>query len=376
MKKVAFKKRSNILAFASLCIAVALTCSISSAKYAIRHEYTLKLAMAEHFTFAAGNQHIFEIPYDGYYALRLWGGDGGNSSYSWWNEEETYPYGGEGGVVEAVSYFDKGTNLVIIVGTKGDATAGGFNGGGEGGSYYVPLFGNYYGGGGGGATDVRLSSGTLDDRILVAGGGGGGSGGDPVYAPAFGGDGGAKAGNYAGTNGHGVGYGQGGGLSIGGEGDQRGTLGYGGDGGYSGGGGGGGYYGGGGAYGSRGGGGGGSAYVSDVFTIGVPQGIPGQKDYVTDLRDGYAIITFLGGRYMTVDTNGKVASLRYDVGDASLVPEEPVLDIIIPLPEPLPEPEPDIDVTPDSEFESDLCPEDETPEGEENQPFEPSQGHK
>ena len=239
MARVKIRKRHHIFAFVSLCVAVALTFSISFAKYATRHEYTLKLAMAEHFTFSAGNQHTFETPYDGYYAFRLWGGDGGHSRYSWRNGEESYPYGGKGGLVEAVSYFEEGTELVVIVGTKGGTTAGGFNGGGDGSSHYVPLFDNHYGGGGGGATDLRLSSATLEDRILVAGGGGGGSGGGPGYAPAYGGDGGAKNGNYAGANGQGAGYGQGGGLSAGGEGHQHGDVGYGGDGANSGGGGGG-----------------------------------------------------------------------------------------------------------------------------------------
>jgi len=349
-----FKKRYNVLALAVLCAAVVLTSSISSAKYATRYEYTLKLSMAEHFTFSADNQHIFEIPYDGYYAFKLWGGDGGDSVYSWWNGEEAYSCGGKGGVVEAVSYFESGTVLVIVVGTRGGTTDGGFNGGGGGGSYYVPFFDNYYGGGGGGATDVRLVSGTLSDRILVAGGGGGGSGGGRGYTPTFGGDGGANAGNYAGTNGLGAGYGQGGGLSAGGEGYQDGAFGDGGFGVYSGGGGGGGYYGGGGAYGSGGGGGGGSAYVSDIFTIGVPQAMPDRTDYITDLRDGYAIITFLGSQYTAGSNAG---TLLYDVGEPCLEPPEPDDDDTTNFPELHPDPEPEPEFEPEPEPEPDPEPE-------------------
>jgi len=339
-----FKKRYNILALAVLCVAVVLTSSISSAKYVTRYEYMLRLSMAEHFTFSADSRHIFEIPYDGYYAFKLWGGDGGDSVYSRWSGEETYSHGGKGGVVEAVSYFESGTVLIIIVGTRGGTATGGFNGGGSGGTFYVPFFDNYYGGGGGGATDVRLFSEALSDRILVAGGGGGGSAGGPGYAPTPGGDGGANAGNYAGTNGLGAGYGQGGGLSVGGEGYQDGSLGDGGSGAHSGGGGGGGYYGGGGAYGSGGGGGGGSAYVADIFTIGVPLAMPDRTDYITDLRDGYAIITFLGSQY-TADNNTGI--LLYDVGEPSLEPQEPDDDNNIPLPE----------LHPDSEIEPELEPE-------------------
>ena len=349
MSREKCKKSCTVLVLAVLCIAAMLTFSISSAKYAARHEYTLKLTMAEHFTFSAGDRHIFEIPYDGYYAFKLWGGAGGNSKSSWPFGEEIYQLGGDGGKVAAVSHFTKGTLLVIVVGTKGDTADGGFNGGGDGGFYYVPLWGyDYFGGGGGGATDIRLSSDALEYRILVAGGGGGGSGGDPAYASAYGGNGGAQTENYAGASGYGEGYGQGGSLSAGGEGHQHGDFGCGGVGAYSGGGGGGGYYGGGGAHGSGGGGGGGSAYIADNFTLGVPDGMPDKTDYMTDLNDGYAIITFLGSRYMAGKNNEKAEVLHYDVGIPSLKPEEPILDNVTSYPELLPKPESE----PEPELES------------------------
>ena len=347
------KKNACLLLLVAVYLAVAFTFSASSAKLAERQTYTLRLAMAEHFFFSAGEFHAFEIPYDGYYAFQLWGGDGGDSKALWWNGGEIYELGGAGGAVAAISYFAQGTNLVIAVGTRGDTTAGGFNGGGDGSSNYSSSFFNdYHGGGGGGATDVRLSGGELSDRILVAGGGGGAGGGDSRYWPTSGGNGAANAGNYAGANGDGAGYGQGGGLSAGGEGNQHGGLGYGGAAAHSGGGGGGGYFGGGGAYGSDGGGGGGSAYVADRFTIAVPDGLPDRSNYLTDVKDGYAIISFLGSRYTFVGMDGTELLLRYDEGEPSTPPERPDGDPaeLDSKPDFIPEPAPDVE-TP-SEFPS------------------------
>ena len=294
MKKMNFKKRIGLLALAVVCALTAVTVSRSSAKLAIRHEYKLKLAMAEHFDFAAGESHTFEIPYDGYYAFKLWGGDGGDSKNHWNGGHDTYELGGKGGEVAAVSYFTKGTVLVIVVGKRGEVTGGGFNGGGFGGSYLLPVFNDYFGGGGGGATDVRLASGTLADRTLVAGGGGGGSGGGGGYLPGRGGNGGTVGSGFIGAAGAGTGAGEGGTLYDGGLGYQYGAFGYGGNATYSGGGGGGGYYGGGGAYGSGGGGGGGSSYIGAGFTTDVPAGLPDRSGYITDTRDGFAIVTYLG----------------------------------------------------------------------------------
>ena len=294
MKKRSFKIINSILAVVAMVIIAALTLSVSSARYAVRYKYMLNLALAEHFTFSAGQSHTFEIPYDGYYIFRLWGGYGGDSKNVWSGGQGIYELGGMGGMVEAVAYFSKGTILVIVVGTKGEVITGGFNGGGTGGTDLVPVFNDYFGGGGGGATDVRLSSGALGDRILVAGGGGGGSYGGGAYGS--GGIGGTVAENYVGTSGMGTGYGQGGGMSEGGEGYQSGNLGTGGNGNYSGGGGGGGYYGGGGSYGSGGGGGGGSSYVGNGFTTDVPEGLPNRNMYINDMQDGYAIVSYVGER--------------------------------------------------------------------------------
>ena len=338
------KVKRRLLPLVAALTAVALTCSVSAAKLATRHTYTLRLAKAEYITFAAGKEHAFEIPCDGYYAIRLWGGDGGDGRNEWWDGGgESYPYGGKGGAVEAVAHFTVGTSLLITVGTGGDVTTGGFNGGGSGGTFYTGgFFNNYYGGGGGGATDVRLGGATLDDRILVAGGGGGTSGSDSNYGPGAGGNGGANGGNYAGANGEGAGYGQGGGPAAGGAGNGDGSLGNGGGGAYSGGGGGGGYYGGGGAYGSAGGGGGGSAYISERFTRSVPEGMLGRESFEGDSRDGFAVITFLGSRYVQEQPSGGAWMIYYNVGVASDIPEEPTDDLSAfeSLPEPIPEPAP------------------------------------
>ena len=301
MKRTILRKPNFFLIIAVISVIVALTFSVSMAKLAKRYEYKLQLAMVEHFAFSAGTSHTFEIPRDGYYSFRLWGADGGDSKNVWSNGADIYTLGGKGAEISAVAYFTKGTVLIIVVGTRGDIVDTGYNGGGWGGTDLAPIFNNYYGGGGGGATDIRLASETLEDRILVAGGGGGGSGGSLAAfgtgsPPSPGGNGGSAAGGYIGENGQGTGYGEGGSLTAGGEGYDSGSLGRGGDGNYSGGGGGGGYYGGGGSYGSSGGGGGGSSYIGDEFTTDVPNGLPDRSAYITDIRDGYAIISYLGTR--------------------------------------------------------------------------------
>ena len=300
-KRTIFKKSNGYLSVACLLTAVVLTFSSSYTKHFLRVEYPLRLALSEHFTFDPGKTHIFKIPYDGYYAVRLWGGCGGDSKNFWNTGHEVYELGGLGGIIEATAYFKEGEILTVTVATKGSTSNGGFNGGGNGGVDTASLYNDYFGGGGGGATDIRLSPGTLNDRILVAGGGGGGSGGNlnafgAGYPPAGGGDGGGKAENHFGTNGLGSGGGSGGQLTAGGEGFQHGGLGTGGGGRYSGGGGGGGYYGGGGSYGSGGGGGGGSSYIGEMFTKETVDGLPGRRSFQTDEKDGYAIVSFLGNR--------------------------------------------------------------------------------
>ena len=79
------------------------------------------------------------------------------------------PYsGGLGGTLNATIYgISWGTNLTIIVGSKGTtscSSSSGFNGGG---------LCNSGGGAGGGATDIRYHNMSIHSRIAVAGGGGG-----------------------------------------------------------------------------------------------------------------------------------------------------------------------------------------------------------
>ena len=280
-----FKTEAGCFVIAFLIAAIGLTSFNSLAKYYFRAEYPMKLTLTEHFTFSAGQAHSFTVPSDGYYAFQLWGGAGGDSANYWNGGHDVYQKGGAGGIVKAIAYFQKDEILTITVGGKGNTNGGGFNGGGNGGANTSPIFNSYYGGGGGGATDVINS---LYDRILVAGGGGGGSGGSlnqfgGGYNPAFGGNGGSEATGYLGMDGFGDGYGLGGSLSDIGNGN------------YSGGGGGGGFYGGGGGYGSGGGGGGGSSYIENTFTTEVPNWLPDRIFYEVDEKDGFAIVSFLGG---------------------------------------------------------------------------------
>jgi|GEM_PF-3796112 len=124
------KKLIGFFVIVVLSISVACSFHVSYAKYFFRKRYSISFTLAEHFTFSPGETHTFQIPYDGYYVFQLWSGGGDDSV----------------GMVAATSYFKKGENLIIAVGTRGDTTSGD------------------------GATDVRLSSDTLNDRILVADG--------------------------------------------------------------------------------------------------------------------------------------------------------------------------------------------------------------
>ena len=289
------KKINIYLVIIIICTATLLNNNTSKARYFNRTEYPIKLALMEHFTFSPGASYTFTVPYDGYYAFRLWGGNGGDSKNTWNNGAEIYKLGGSGGAVTAVAYFKNGDVLIVTVGTQGGTNAGGFNGGGNGGTDSGSIFNVYFGGGGGGATDIRLNSALLNDRILVAGGGGGGSGGSlnqsgVGYKPANGGEGG----NQTAGNGYGNGFGFGGSGTAGGEGYQYGQQGIGGGGQYSGGGGGGGYYGGGGAYGSGGGGGGGSSHIGNNFTTNISDKLPDRAYFKANEKDGFVIISFLG----------------------------------------------------------------------------------
>ena len=287
------------MVFSALYMVIVMAFPFSTAKFAARHEYKLSLAMIEYFTFSAGGSYDFETPYDGYYAFKLWGGDGGDSMHQWDSGYEVFQLGGIGGSVSAVSYFPQGTKLIIVVGEGGSIGAGGSNGGAPAYSHTASYGNEYFGGGGGGATDVRLNAGTLHDRILVAGGGGGGSGGDSSQgdyaAPNAGGNGGI--GPSKGTNGQGSGFGYGGEMWDGGQGSQYGALGLGGSSASSGGAGGGGYYGGGGAPGVYGGGGGGSSFIGEEFTAGVPSDLPEKSSFIGDSKDGFALVSYLGDGY-------------------------------------------------------------------------------
>lgn len=199
--------------------------------------------------------------------------------------------GGAGGRVQCVLSVTPGSELMIVVGGKGDTShpgTGGFNGGGSGHAIG-------WGGGGGGASDIRMSPYTLSDRVVVAGGGGGGGG---LVCP--GGVnilGGGDAGGITGSPGHSC-YssteGKGGTDTAGGAGGfngtdsaPSGTLGLGGHaaaGYYGSAGGGGGYYGGGGSI--NAGGGGGSSWADTS----VASDIVNTADYNGD-GDGMVTIT-------------------------------------------------------------------------------------
>ena len=286
-----------------LCLTASLTLSNTFGKYTQETKYSLELTVKPkpiHFHFTPGKEHSFTVRYDGYYAFQLWGGAGGSSKrrFAIAGTEEYYAFGGLGGMITAVGYFQKDEVLTITVGLCGNTNTGGFGGGGNGGTDTGNFFNYYYGGGGGGATDVRISSGIPGDRILVAGGGGGASGGNVGslgynYPPTFGGNGGSAENGFFGTSGSGQGFGYGGTQTEGGAGWQNGTPGVGGNAQYSGGGGGGGYYGGGGASGSGGGGGGGSSYIESSFTTNIPSELP-ERDSQFDTKDGYATISFFG----------------------------------------------------------------------------------
>ena len=51
------KKQRYFVAFIALFLIVVFTISFSYAKFVERNEFLLKLAMAEHFTFVAGEEH-------------------------------------------------------------------------------------------------------------------------------------------------------------------------------------------------------------------------------------------------------------------------------------------------------------------------------
>ena len=185
-----------------------------------------------------------------------------------------------GGRVSALIPASIDSELVVYVGGAGTLMQGGYNGGGDGGP--DKYCSNCAGYGGGGASDIRLSPGTLGDRVIVAGGGGGSGGSNSDnYSGGAGGRGGGSTGasgqdgsGSSGSRDCGGAGGGGGSQSAGGAGGNggicdvnrdyngsSGSFGVGGSGGtpYDGGAGGGG---GGGFYGGGGGGGGSQGYSS------------------------------------------------------------------------------------------------------------------
>jgi hypothetical protein len=251
------------------------------------------LTFSHHRTFQfTGKPQRFKVPHVRWLhvVVRGAGGAGGSGSVV------------RGGRVSALLPGSIDTELVVYVGGAGDLTQGGYNGGGVGGP--DKYCSNCAGYGGGGASDIRLSTGTLGDRVIVAGGGGGSGGtNSDKYFGGAGGRGGGNTGasgqGGGGSSGYDCGgHGGGGGSQIaggaggsGGNCDVRtdyngsdGGFGYGGTGGTpygagAGGGGGGGFYGGGGGGGGSqgytssesyvaggGGGGGGSSFVGKRAT--------------------------------------------------------------------------------------------------------------
>ena len=252
---------------------------------------TVKNGFSQNFSYVASAQ-TFTAPQTGTYKIECWGASGGNAVEG---------KGSCGGYVSGIISLDKGKELYVYTGQKGNVQNNSalsnymFNGGG----YAEDTNGGKCGACGGGGTDVRTINGnwdnasSLNSRIIVAGGGGGfgGNYGGPTPNGSAGGLDGYKGyeynkGNvvsseYQGYGGTQSGGGQapvqwnpsnpsGGGTTTNGT---AGAFGKGGTGGHSltntpgggGSGGGGGFYGGSGASGLASGswsGGGGSSYIS------------------------------------------------------------------------------------------------------------------
>lgn len=115
-----------------------------------------------------GDYQEYNVPYDGYYKVELWGAQGGDSTL-----------GGKGAYISGIIKLNKEENLFLYVGGEGKSEStlsnvGGYNGGGYSGGHQ-----DFYSYGGGGATDIRLNGGLwnnetgLNSRIMVAAGGAG-----------------------------------------------------------------------------------------------------------------------------------------------------------------------------------------------------------
>ncbi|MGE5455487.1 MAG: glycine-rich protein [Ignavibacteriales bacterium] len=245
-----------------------------------------------------GSAKTFTASIAGKYKLEVWGAEGGGT------------LAGKGGYSSGEVTLTAGEILYINVGAKGSTgiynqspVYGGWNGGG---------IGYNLGGSGGGATDIRRGATALANRIIVAGAGGG-EGANGITGGNAGGSTGEKGQDgYNPSTPHSCPGGNGGtqtagGTTTGSYSGTYGSLGTGGDGGFSsgtygGGGGGAGYYGGGGGGGhsssTTGGGGGGSGYIGGVTNGQILAGsqsfsAPGGGTETGHTGNGYAKITFI-----------------------------------------------------------------------------------
>ena len=228
MQKKRWIQNSLFLSFVANLILLMQILPETNAKYVERISYTIRKetkANIEEYHFSyQESEDEFIAPYTGYYAVQLWGADGGSgamqvSSLVSFNDQQV---GGKGGYIVAQIYMKRGECLDIRVGGTNitdSVTRAGYNAGENGGIGSFSQGGwvspSYAGGGGGGATDIRING----ERVLVAGGGGGGGSRDWASGHV-GGDGGyAAEDEYAdGMKGGTVNSGGGGTLIAGGEG--------------------------------------------------------------------------------------------------------------------------------------------------------------
>jgi hypothetical protein len=152
--------------------------SINSQTIVMGSENTTLTASALPSTYSfdyTGNYQTFDAPFNGYYALEVWGAQGGSA-------DATY-YGGYGGYSTGVINISSGTTMYIYVGGSGTCLAGGSSAGGfNGGGGALSRSATYTMCSGGGASHISTSLGLLStlsanrSSILIVAGGGGGSG--------------------------------------------------------------------------------------------------------------------------------------------------------------------------------------------------------
>ena len=319
------KHKARFLKILLLLTAIIAILPISKAKFIYSNSYdfsiTTKATKLASNAFAyTGKSQNYVTPLSGYYAIQIWGADGGNSSQN--------NLGGLGDYFSVLGYLDKNVNLEIKIGGAGvdgkgsKGGAGGYNGGGNSSSGGWGAVNS--GGGGGGATSIY----TNQILALVAGGGGGagssnyGTDGGSVSEEFFSnfangsfsgfyraGLAGVGIDNTVGSDFSGQGATTSGGktYAISGFGSSQGKDGgkyNGGNGGNWSGGGGGGLYGGGGGSSNNkiaGGGGAGSSFYLDSFSDALSPMIldelPSKEEFTGNPyreKYGYAIITFIG----------------------------------------------------------------------------------